>query len=251
MMQNASTQYDKKLACAYGSRGLKEHPQNMLPYITWKRKVGNVQGLSVLDLGCGDGHTSRILVKMGAKEVVGVDKSPDQIAMAREIEKREPLGITYHLGDVADLDLGRTFDLVTPTFLFHYAETKDNVRRLMRKTADHLRPNGRMVALSANPKRPAFPRLKNASHYVEWEGTPNLEGSKLRIHFFDLKDQHVCDFHYYHWKRETYDRLLGEAGFKSVMWFDHSMPEEMKAQFVNWQALQQYNASAVIVAWRQ
>lgn len=249
-MQTASVQYDEKLVAAYGSMGRMEHPQSMLPYITWKRKLGNVTGLSVLDLACGDGHTTRMLARMGAHEVIGVDISPEQIRRAQAIEEKEKLGVRYIVQDVEALRLGRTFDLVTPTFLFHYAETKDRMYRLMRRTAEHVRSEGRMVALTASPE-PVVPRFPNASHSVEWEGTPGLEGSKLRMYIYDLEGKDVCNFQYYFWKPQTYDKLLYEAGFRGMTWFGHTMPPEMRIQFSNWDQLEKNNGSAVIVAWRR
>ena len=64
---------------------------------------GDVKGLEVLDLGCGTGYFSREMAKRGAKRVVGVDLSPNQLTYARRHEARERLGIEYVLGDAADV----------------------------------------------------------------------------------------------------------------------------------------------------
>src|SRR5262245_55813919 len=53
---------------------------------------GDVRGLNVLDLGCGNGYFSRALARLGAR-VTGIDISPRMIAHAREQEAAEPLGI--------------------------------------------------------------------------------------------------------------------------------------------------------------
>ena len=59
------------------------------------RALGDVGGKSLLDLACGDGFYTRKFRRAGADPVVGVDLSPQQIAKARRIEEREPLGIEY------------------------------------------------------------------------------------------------------------------------------------------------------------
>src|SRR5262245_53936637 len=61
--------------------------------------IGDVKGKRVLDVGCGDGHYTRILRKAGAAEVVGIDISDRMIKLAREQEARQSLGIEYRVED--------------------------------------------------------------------------------------------------------------------------------------------------------
>lgn len=56
--------------------------------------IGNIKGQKVLDVGCGEGHNTRILARQGAL-MTGVDISRKMIAHARAAEKKEPLGISY------------------------------------------------------------------------------------------------------------------------------------------------------------
>jgi SAM-dependent methyltransferase len=62
---------------------------------------------SVLDAGCGTGRVGAELHRRGV-DVVGIDADPSMIETARA---RHP-GLTWELGDVASLDLGRRFDIV-------------------------------------------------------------------------------------------------------------------------------------------
>jgi len=55
--------------------------------------IGDVRGLLVLDLACGEGYNTRILARKGAK-VVGVDFSETLIELAKQEEDEEKLGIT-------------------------------------------------------------------------------------------------------------------------------------------------------------
>ena len=64
----------------------------------------------------------------GASKVVGVDISSQMIEAGRKKEAKQPLGITYHIGDVVGFDAGEKFDIVTAQFLLHYSETKDVLR---------------------------------------------------------------------------------------------------------------------------
>jgi 2-polyprenyl-3-methyl-5-hydroxy-6-metoxy-1,4-benzoquinol methylase len=59
---------------------------------TLLKLLGDVRGLAVLDLACGEGIYSRLLRRAGVQRVVGVDLSSAMIDLAREQERRDPLG---------------------------------------------------------------------------------------------------------------------------------------------------------------
>src|SRR5437870_12788887 len=56
----------------------------------------DVAGLAGLDIGCGEGHNTRLLAKRGAK-MTAVDIAEGFIAHARQAEAHEPLGIEYRI----------------------------------------------------------------------------------------------------------------------------------------------------------
>jgi SAM-dependent methyltransferase len=62
---------------------------------------------TVLDAGCGTGRVAIELDKRGFL-VHGVDLDPDLLERAR----RRCRGVTWHAADLAEFDLGRTFDVV-------------------------------------------------------------------------------------------------------------------------------------------
>jgi len=76
--------------------------------------IGDVTGLTVLDLACGEGYNTRILARRGAK-VTGIDSSEKMIEFAKQEEEREKLGIRYEVMNAADLRefSSHQFDLVT------------------------------------------------------------------------------------------------------------------------------------------
>ena len=80
--------------------------------------LGDIRGLEVLDLACGEGYFSRLMAAAGAN-VTGVDISEKMIEAARSIEEASPLGIEYHVMDASALELesGR-FDLVHCSMAF-------------------------------------------------------------------------------------------------------------------------------------
>jgi SAM-dependent methyltransferase len=70
-----------------------------------------VPGTRVLDVGCGPGRHSISLARRGVT-VVGIDLSPDFLALARAAAEREGLPAAFVELDVRDLDVDGEFDAV-------------------------------------------------------------------------------------------------------------------------------------------
>jgi ubiquinone/menaquinone biosynthesis C-methylase UbiE len=72
-----------------------------------------VAGLAGLDIGCGEGHNTRLLARRGAR-VTAIDIAENFIAYARQAEAHEPLGIEYRVASAAALPFpAATFDFAT------------------------------------------------------------------------------------------------------------------------------------------
>lgn len=73
-------------------------------------------GRQVLDAACGTGNTTLALARLEA-EVVGVDLTPDLLAIARERARAEGLPVDLREGDLLDLPLDdAAVDVTTSTF---------------------------------------------------------------------------------------------------------------------------------------
>jgi SAM-dependent methyltransferase len=72
-----------------------------------------VAGLVGLDVGCGEGHNTRLVAKRGAR-MTGLDIAETFIRHARAEEARAPLGITYHHASAVELPYpDASFDFAT------------------------------------------------------------------------------------------------------------------------------------------
>jgi SAM-dependent methyltransferase len=79
--------------------------------------IGDVSGLRVLDLACGQGRLTREMARRGAR-VVGADISARLLDIARARESERSQGISYVRTDAASPDTlaGETFDGVACSF---------------------------------------------------------------------------------------------------------------------------------------
>ena len=76
------------------------------------RMLPEVEGLHGLDIGCGEGHNTRLVAARGAR-MTAVDISPRFIRYARDREREEPHGIVYLNASGCALPFpGESFDFV-------------------------------------------------------------------------------------------------------------------------------------------
>jgi SAM-dependent methyltransferase len=95
----------------------------------------------VLDLGCGTGE---LLEDLGDVSYTGVDLSEEYIARARA---RVGARATFYAGDATVFDLPEVgFDLILAIGVLHHLDD-GQVGQLLRKAANALTPNGRMVTV--------------------------------------------------------------------------------------------------------
>jgi ubiquinone/menaquinone biosynthesis C-methylase UbiE len=77
------------------------------------RMLPDVAGLSGLDIGCGEGHNTRLLARSGAR-VKAIDISEVFIERAKQSEADEPLGIDYRVASAVRLPFAdQAFDFAT------------------------------------------------------------------------------------------------------------------------------------------
>ena len=92
-----------------------------------------LDGKSALDVGCGAGLLAEPLARLGAK-VIGVDASPEVIAVARGHAATMGLAIDYRVGDVEALE--GQFDLVTAMEVIeHVADPAAFLKALAKRLA--------------------------------------------------------------------------------------------------------------------
>jgi len=179
--------------------------------------IGDLTGLKVLDVACGEGFYSRILRAQGAASVTGVDLSEQMIALARQQETELAQGIRYHAGDARNLQLNEAQDLVVAAYLLNYATSRDELVAMLRGIARALKPGGRFVTMNSNPAFhfPAAPSFRKYGFETrvpgEWrEGAP--------FHWLIHLEDGPIEIENYHLSVATHEEACRAAGFSSLRW---------------------------------
>ncbi len=128
-----------------------------------------LDGLRVLDIGCGGGLLSEPLARMGA-DVTGIDLAPSHIDLARRHAAEAGLAIDYRIAAVEELseDAG-TFDLVCAMEVVEHVADQpaflQSAAALVRSaSADH--PSGALVMATLNRTARSFALGIVAAEYV-------------------------------------------------------------------------------------
>lgn len=154
------------------------------------RTMGDLKGARVLDLACGTGLGLRMLRKLGAGELIGVDISPEMVAVGQEMEAagQAAVPMSLHVADCSKpLDhLGlqpASFDLVMAMWLLNYAESREMIAGMWANIARYLKPGGRFMGVIQNYKHvpTSVETLKYGARVSYLAPIP--DGAKLHVEF--------------------------------------------------------------------
>ncbi len=106
---------------------------------TFLKMLPDVAGLSGLDVGCGEGHNTRLVARRGAV-LHAIDLAENFIAAAQEEENRNPLGIRYSAASARSLPFADArFDFVMSTMCLMDLPRQEEA---LREIARVLKPGG-------------------------------------------------------------------------------------------------------------
>lgn len=192
------------------------------------RLVGNVDGLSVLDLACGTGFYTRSIKRRGAADTHGIDISAEMVAVAQVFEQRDPLGIRYEVCDVAELSCReQPFDVATAVYLLNYAENEGTMRRMCRGVRRNLVPGAWFYVLTQEPDyRFDGPPTDKYGFRYERLGDGEIGPEVLITALLDPPVEFVTRYPH----RAVYEKSLREEGFVDITW----VPLGVSAEGMRW-----------------
>lgn len=97
------------------------------------------EGMTVVDLGCGNGNLTDRLSKMGA-DVIGLDDSAEMIRRA----KKEYPALTFQQANALTFRLEKPADAIFSNAVFHWIDGEKQ-DALLKNVAANLKPGGQLV----------------------------------------------------------------------------------------------------------
>jgi SAM-dependent methyltransferase len=147
--------------------------------------VGDICGLHIWDLGCGEGYVSRRLAALGARQVEGFDLSAAMVEAAQlqangQKEAQQATTLHYRVADLADPEQlpNGTCDAALAVFLFNYLPLAAS-QRLLAHVHAALRPGGFFLFTVPHPALP-YLRGQDPPFFFDPAGHPYL-GSEDQI----------------------------------------------------------------------
>ena len=226
-----STQYDaiggsryeemKKLAAAQ----LQEHSftKAVAPY---------AKGARVLDLACGTGHYSRVLLEMGAACVVGVDISKVMVEAAKASSTSDRLN--FQVGDCSKPAVfdGGPFDLVIGVWLLNYAPSAKAMVDMFRNVSMNLKDGGYFVGVTPHPTNDPKTHVEETLHarppqygHVAVLVSGEVEDG-IATHVISGTGPGTFEFDAYHLTKDVYVAAAREGGMKGrFIWKPTESPE--------------------------
>ncbi|MDO8585099.1 MAG: class I SAM-dependent methyltransferase [bacterium] len=184
------------------------------------------KGEDILDIGCGEGFFAREFHRLGAN-VLGVDASPELIAIAK---KKSPPEALYKVADAANLSFLNVgaFDAAVMILALQNMERMDAVLKEARRV---LAPKGRLVIVLNHP---TF-RIPKLSAWG-WDEAQKLQYRRMNAYMTELKvpiEMHPGErtkevTWSFHRPLQSYVKALRNAGFAVTdcqEWISHKVSE--------------------------
>jgi SAM-dependent methyltransferase len=183
--------------------------------------VGDVGGLHLWDLGCGEGYVGRQLAARGARRLDGFDLSAAMVEAARRqagamgAERGGPLHYTVADLTVADQLPAGSCDGVLAVFLFNYLSLADTAQ-VLAHVHGALRPGGFFLFTVPHPCL-AFLRGQEPPFYLDPAGHPYLGSSDQCFEGRIWRRDGIANpVRALHKTLADYLRLLAEAGWERL-----------------------------------
>ena len=128
-------------------------------------KINNpksLNGLKILDIGCGGGLISEPMTRLGA-EVTGIDASAKNIEIAKLHAKKNNLKINYLNSEPEKLNLKNEFDIILNLEVVEHVE---NLNLYLESCQKLLKPKGLMFTATINKTLTSFIKAIIGAEYV-------------------------------------------------------------------------------------
>ena len=189
--------------------------------------------------------------ELGCKDLVGVDISPNMIAIGKASEESHPLGIVYHVSDVLNLTKPeKKFDFVVAFYLLNYAKTINELDRMAQIIGEQLKDSDKGYFLSITWNMHFAEHIINSDihlkHGYRCEAeTPLFDGAPVKNTHLN-PDGSLFSYITYYFSPSIYEQAFQKAGFKYFEW----VPIAVARDSEKYEEALKYPASVGILAYK-
>ena len=120
--------------------------KNIIEHLNIANNNKPLNGISILDVGCGGGLLSEPMARLGAN-VVGIDASKKNIGVAKHHLKKSDLNIKYFNASPENFSYKEKFDVILNMEIVEHVE---NVEKFINVSSELLKKNGIMFIATLN-----------------------------------------------------------------------------------------------------
>ena len=139
--------------------------ENILSTFNIKRKEKILNGIKILDIGCGGGLLSEPMARLGA-DVVGIDASNKNVNVAKLHAKKNDLKIKYFCTSPENFKTDIKFDVILNMEIIEHV---DDVNLFLKSSSKLLKKNGIMFIATLNKTLKSYLfAIVGAEYVLRW-----------------------------------------------------------------------------------
>lgn len=149
--------------------------------------LGDLNGKTLLDIGCGLGEASVYFATKGAL-VTAVDLSREMLVKVQELAAWNQVSVETHqaMAEHLHFPAGRKFDIIYAGNVFHHVD----IRAVLTEVVNHLTPGGKLVCwepVAYNPVINIYRKIANQVRSDDERPITHSDIAIFRSHFSDVK----------------------------------------------------------------
>jgi len=181
-------------------------------------ELAPLKGMHVLDLGCGEGYTARLVAAAGAASVFGIDISSEMVGRAqRAAASGAPCPMSFVSGDATNFRQfpRQQFERVIAVFMVSYL-SRAAMAEVFRTVHARLAPGGRFIFTVPHPFVP-YIRRHEKPVYFDSKGRDYFAGVDESYEgYIWRRDGNPVPVSYMHKTFADYFGALAAAGFETL-----------------------------------
>ena len=139
--------------------------ENIINDFKLKNKTKPLEGINILDIGCGGGLLSEPMCRLGAN-VTGVDASNRNIKIAKLHAKKNKLNINYLCSSPEKLKVNKKFDVILNMEIVEHVE---DIQFFLKSCSKLLKKNGLMFVATINKTLKSYMfAIVGAEYFLRW-----------------------------------------------------------------------------------